>query len=109
VSSFLLHTSRRDGSVIVGLEGPVGISASKELSQALSCLAEESIDEVVVDLTAAELIDSAALGALVLAQKQARRRNTDLVLSGATGKTRRLLELTGLDRTFRLVTSTSDR
>jgi anti-anti-sigma factor len=44
----------------------------------------------------------------VLAQKQARRRDGDLVLVGVTDRTRRVLEMTGLDRAFRVVPDVDD-
>jgi anti-anti-sigma factor len=84
------------------------VSTAGELTEALSRLSEGSVSELVVDLRAAELVDSAALGALVLAQKQARRRDGDLVLVGVTDRTRRVLELTGLDRAFRVVPDVDD-
>jgi anti-anti-sigma factor len=97
---FVLRTTQSDGRTVVELQGRVDVSTAGELTQALSRLAVGE-NVVLLDLSGAELADSAALAALVLAQKSARRGHGDLVLAGATGKTLRLLELTGLDRAFR--------
>ncbi len=105
---FLLRTKRQGGQSIVEVEGTVDVTTAGDLSLALARLAENSIDELVVDLTDARLLDSAALATLVVAQKQARRRHSDVVLAGIDGRTRRLLETTGLDRSFRLI-ATVDR
>lgn len=99
---FVLRTSQSEGRAIVELQGRVDVSTANELAQALSRLVVTG-DIVLVDLSGVELSDSAALAALVLAQKSARRRHGDLVLAGATGETLRLLELTGLDRAFHFV------
>jgi anti-sigma B factor antagonist len=105
---FLLQMRTQDHQAIVELQGTVDVTAANQLTLALSRLADENIHDLVVDLTAAELVDSAAIAALVLAQKQARRRHGDLVLAGVTDRTRRVLEMTGLDRTFRVVDGGND-
>ena len=98
---FVLRTRQSEGRTIVELQGRIDVSTANELAKALSRPAATA-DVVLVDLSAVELADSAALAALVLAQKNVRRRHGELVLAGATGKTLRLLELTGLDRAFRV-------
>ncbi len=100
---FFLQTRKQDRRALVELQGAVDSSTANEVTVALSRLADDDVDELVVDLTAATMADTAALGALVLAQKEARRRHRDVVLAGVGAETRRLLELTGLDRTFRVV------
>ncbi len=100
---FFLQTRKQDRRALVELQGAVDSSTANEVTVALSRLADDDVDELVVDLTAATMADTAALGALVLAQKEARRRQRDVVLAGVGAETRRLLELTGLDRTFRVV------
>jgi len=96
---FVLRTRQFEGRAIVELRGRVDVSTANELAQALTRLAVSG-EPMLVDLSGAELTDSAALAALVLAQKTARRRGSDLVLAGAKGRTMRLLEVTGLDRVF---------
>ncbi len=105
---FVLLTKKLDRRALVELRGTVDVSTATQLTQALSKLADGDVAELVVDLTQAELADSAALGALVLAQKQARRRNRDLLLAGITDRTRHMLEMTGLDRTFRVIADVDD-
>jgi anti-sigma B factor antagonist len=99
---FVLSTRQAESRTIVELRGRVDVSTADELAEALSRLVVTG-NVVLVDLCAVELGDSAALAALVLAQKGARRCGGELVLAGATGETLRLLELTGLDRAFQVV------
>jgi anti-sigma B factor antagonist len=99
---FFLRTTQRRGKAVVTLEGTVDVSVVHALTQTLARVARHAERELVVDLADAKLIDSAALGALVLVQKQVRRQGGELVLAGAKGEIRRLLGVTGLDRVFRL-------
>ena len=105
---FLLYMKAGKGKAVVELHGTVDVSTARQLTLALSRLADEGIHDLVVDLTAAQLGDSAALAALVLAQRHARRSDGDLVLAGVDEDTRRVLQITGLDRTFRLVAAAAD-
>jgi anti-sigma B factor antagonist len=104
----MLRTKQQGGQSIVEVEGTVDVTTAGDLSQALARLEEDSTDELVVDLTDASLLDSAALATLVVAQKRARRRHGDVVLAGIDGRTRRLLETTGLDRSFRVIATVND-
>jgi anti-sigma B factor antagonist len=63
---------------------------------------------VAVDLSGVTFMDSSALGALVGALKRAREHDGDVILVGAGGSPRRVLEITGLDKAFTLVASLSD-
>jgi anti-anti-sigma factor len=101
----LLRTSRHDGHAIVEVEGLVDVTTACDLGRVLSRVMDERDEEklIVVDLSAADLIDSAALATLLFAQKHARRRDGDLVLAGLSPKSRRLLQMTGLDRMFKVI------
>ena len=105
----VLRTERRNEELVVTLQGQVDASSARSLGRELCRAADRSAQEVLVDLSAAQLTDPTALGALVLAQNHARRGHRDLVLAGVTGRTLRLLELTGLDRCFRLVPTVASR
>jgi anti-anti-sigma factor len=100
---FVLLTKKLERRALVELRGTVDVSTATQLTQALSRLADSDVTELIIDLTQADLADSAALGALVLAQKQARRRHRDLLLAGVTDRTRHMLEVTGLAGTFSVV------
>ncbi|MGE5274698.1 MAG: STAS domain-containing protein [Verrucomicrobiota bacterium] len=107
--SFLGRAVRQDGRVRLVLRGELNISIARELGRALSRAARLGANVLIIDLSSADLADSAALGALVLAQKEARRNESDVVLAGVTGKTRHVLEITGLDRAFRIVPTDEER
>ena len=57
---------------------------------------------VVLDLSEVNFIDSTGLRVLVLAAKQAALNGTSLKIARVTERTRKMLELTGLDRVLPL-------
>jgi len=70
----------------------------KELLQHL----ENGNRQGVVDLSSAEFIDSAFLGALVTALKRATARNGDILLVGLQQPVKAMFELTRLHRIFQI-------
>lgn len=63
---------------------------------------------LVADLTGTVFCDSAAFRALVLARDFAQEQGTELRLAVPPGPVRRALEVTGMDRLFRLYPSLAD-
>jgi anti-sigma B factor antagonist len=102
-SNYIVQAPEQNGTPVVQLRGRVDASMTNVLSEELARLDGLGESELIVDLSSAELLDSAALGTLVYAQKQARRQGGDLILAGVGAKLGRVLELTGLNRTFRQV------
>lgn len=87
--------------VVLKLHGELDAYSAPALRQALWDLIEEEGDlNVVIDLSAVTFIDSSGLGVLVGAQRNARRRGGELVLSGPTSATFKVLEMTGLHKLF---------
>lgn len=56
-----------------------------------------------LDLSALSFLDSSGLRVLVAAQKQLAPRGGGVVVKGATEITRRVIEISGLDRSFTLL------
>lgn len=100
-----VHTEVRDGAVIVRVLGDVDMDTAPLLSAALEPLFT-STPRVIVDLESVTFIDSSGLGVFVAAQQQASAGQ--LVLAGASPRIRHLLELTGLDQVFTLVSDVEE-
>jgi anti-sigma B factor antagonist len=101
-------TVRRFAAHGVCLEsrGELDIAAVPLFRETISAAIAEGHRHVVLDLTAATLLDCACLGA-ILAEMRPLRAESDaaLVLAGATGSVERLLELLEFDRTCSMVPS----
>jgi anti-sigma B factor antagonist len=85
---------------ILSLLGEHDLATRDELRAALDRLVRSG-EQLIVDLTQAEFIDSSVLNSLVQAQAQARERGLQLVLELATApEVKRILEVTGLLERF---------
>lgn len=77
------------------------MASAPELREALrDAIAERPRQRVAVDLEAVDFIDSAGLGVLLGALKRVRDNAGDLVLVATGHNVLKVLELTGLTRTF---------
>jgi anti-sigma B factor antagonist len=91
-----------DDRAVVTLRGEHEAYSADRLARRLEALLDERIG-VTVDLSGAAFIDSTVVGTLLAAKRQADARSLPfvLVLGEGTGwPVRRILEVTGLDRTF---------
>jgi anti-sigma B factor antagonist len=64
----------------------------------LTAVQDASAGDVIVDMSAVEVIDAAGLGMLAAASVRAKRREQQLVLRGCTKEVRRVLAVTRLNR-----------
>ena len=100
-SSFSIALTRTLGSVVVSVSGEVDASAAHELRTRLDdVIDDESPLELVVDLHDLAFMDTTGLGVLVHALKRMRERGGELTLSAPSPSTRKLLDISGLDRIF---------
>jgi anti-sigma B factor antagonist len=91
-----------DGRAVVSLAGVVDGALRAELDQALRRALARDPEELVVDLSQAVALDSAALGALVVAGKRVNARGGRIVFTEANRAVARIFEITGLNRVFRV-------
>ncbi|MCO1657186.1 STAS domain-containing protein [Pseudonocardia humida] len=82
------------------LSGELDLASIGQLRDTLSALRREGYRHVVLDLSGLDFLDAAGLGALVRADRLFRDGGATLVLTGLRPAQRRLLEITGLDRTL---------
>lgn len=82
------------------LSGELDISGVHELWETLEALCDEGHRHVVLDLSELDFLDAAGLGVLVRAHRLFRDAGATLALAGLRPAHRRLLEITGLDRSL---------
>jgi anti-sigma B factor antagonist len=90
-----------DDAAVVRVVGELDLCRADELTDTLVA-AENAGRSVVVDLGACTFFDSTTLGVLTAAADRLRRRGDELVLVSDDPRTLRTLEITGLDRIFRV-------
>jgi len=93
-------TTRVDGVVIVSLGGELDLECVPSVRAELRDVFVHGGEELRIDLSAVDFIDSTGLGALVWAWKQARMFRMRFVVVNPSAEVSRLLDLSGLDRIF---------
>jgi anti-anti-sigma factor len=86
-----------DGHAVVRVRGEVDLVARPELTAALNDALDKS-PELVVDLSETTFFDASGLAAIVTAYERAKRRGGAVSVRSPSVMTRRVLEITGVDR-----------
>jgi anti-anti-sigma factor len=95
------------GARVVELRGELDLYNAGEVREALSRAAADGPERIVVDLSEVEFIDSTALGVLIEARTKLDNRRAFMLAAPALG-TRRVLEISGLDRLLTVHESVSE-
>ena len=93
---------------VVEVAGELDLHTSPPLRDHLLELIHGGVDHLALDLTKVDFMDSSSLGSLVTCLKRIREHDGKLVLVGVGGTPMKVLTLTGLDRVFDIVGSTSE-
>lgn len=101
-----VETLSLDGHVIMRLRGELDLSSAEIFADAARHAHAEGSPTIVLDLSALDFIDSSGLRQLVVALQRQRDNGGDVVLRAPTDRTRRLLEIVGLDRIFTIASGT---
>ena len=87
---------------VVSVSGEVDMHTAPEMERELVEVLQLGGNSVIVDLAEVGFIDSTVLGLLLRYQPRFRSRGGDLVLVSDDRRILRTLEITGLDRLFRI-------
>jgi anti-sigma B factor antagonist len=102
-------TDQQDDTTIFRLrEERLDSRNAGQLKAEFLILAQPDIQNLIVDLSEVRHIDSAGLSALLLAQRQMTVHEGELRLTGVSGEVLSLLEMTQLDRVFRIFNTTEE-
>lgn len=96
-----------DGAAVVTPPAEIDETNARQLQDALASAATRHVT-VVVDLTANEFCDSAAISVLVMALKRARAGGGEVRLVMGQPAVRRIFKVTGVDKLFPLFDSVAD-
>lgn len=87
---------------VVSFSGRLDAGSVPEFKRKLKAIAAERAAYLLIDLAAVDFIDSSGLGGLVSVFKTVRDQGGTLALVHVTGPVQAALELTCLDRVFRI-------
>ncbi|NPA05796.1 MAG: STAS domain-containing protein [Chloroflexi bacterium] len=93
---------------VVRPKGRIDAATSSQFRDLLRRLPSQGVEHVIIDLRDVSFMDSSGLSALVAGLKLIRRKGGALVLVGPQPPVRMALQLTMLDRVFRIYNSLRD-
>ena len=104
----VLSTRSQPPWAVVEVAGELDLSNAPEFQGAVAERMTAGDVHVAIDLGGVTFMDSSALGVLVSSLKRAREQGGDVILIGVQGSPARVLEMTGLDRAFTVVSSSAE-
>lgn len=107
-AQFELAVSGPSGVPVLRVGGEIDVASAPEFHAAVSDLIGQGAKVVIVDMSDVSFIDSTGLGVLVSAEIEMREEGIDLRLVVTRPQITRLLELTGLDEVFTVLSNTND-
>jgi len=87
---------------VLPLKGEIDLHVSPAIIQILTGMIKETPERIVIDLSGATYIDSAGLGALIIAMREVEAYGGKFFLTGLNETLRSVLEMSRLDQTFRI-------
>jgi anti-sigma B factor antagonist len=93
---------RDDGLELLVVEGEIDIATSPRLVAALNEVAAESVQSLVVDLSAVDFMDSTGLALLVRAHRRMHRSGRGFAVVCPDGPVRRIFEITDMVGTLQV-------
>lgn len=94
--------TNRDGAVAIVLEGRFDFNAHREFRDAVEQVAKDAAREIRVDLNQVDYIDSSALGMLLMLRDKAKATGKEVVLAGARGAVKQVLDIANFGKLFQI-------
>ncbi|HOF15125.1 MAG TPA: STAS domain-containing protein [Spirochaetota bacterium] len=86
----------------------IDIDTSREIMLFLTTLIKGGAKKIIVDMKKVTLIDSAGISTLILATKQIRKNNGDLVLSHVNDSIQNILDIIKIEKFIKIFHTGSD-
>lgn len=93
---------------VIPISGVLNVTAGQQLRQNIADLVSSGIRSILLDCSDLQFMDSAGLGAVVMAFKSVREVNGQFGLCTLNQEVRMILELTGMDQVFPIFSNASE-
>ncbi len=98
-----IQTTIREARGVLALEGSFDFNTHKDIRRACdNVLGQPAVRALELDLARVQYLDSSALGMLLILRDRAEEHGKQVILSGATGTVRQVLEIANFDKLFTL-------
>ena len=98
----IVQAKHANGVRMVRPDGELDIATAPQLRAFVEAVWAEGVDEVFLDLSRLEFIDSRGLGVLVDLERIAKRNNRKITMGGASPSVARLFEISGVANILQL-------
>jgi len=92
----------------VNIHGPFDALAAERMRNEFETIVSEGTDNIVLDLTGVDFVDSSGIGAIVFLYKRLTTQKRTLELAGLHGQPRDLFKLLRIDRTITVIDKTGN-
>jgi anti-sigma B factor antagonist len=82
---------------VIFVAGELDFHTAPDLRKEILTLLNEGVDRLVLDVSQLEFIDSSGLSVIIAGFKRFKERGGELILRSITDRTRRILEVSGLN------------
>ncbi|MDG4720244.1 MULTISPECIES: STAS domain-containing protein [Thalassospira] len=96
------NTESANGTTTVQLNGRFTFGDHSSFRKLIEEIRSHESSSCVLDLSGVEFIDSAGLGMLLLARDEGEKTNMAVIIRGAQGQVKRMLEVARFDTLFTL-------
>jgi anti-anti-sigma factor len=100
-----IHEERKDGFLILGLEGQLDAGSSKTFEEKILAVIDRGETRFVVDLSRLDYVSSAGLKVFLLASKRLHLSGNKLVLCSLQEPVKEVFEIVGFFAIFSIVNS----
>ena len=101
-ASPVITVPRQQRANVLPLQGEIDLHVLPVVRESLNVMIQEKPERIVVDLSRATYIDSAGLGALILAMQEVEAYGGRFFLTGLHESVRSILETSRLDQIFQI-------
>lgn len=97
---FAVEVSQVEGRAVVAVAGELDLATAPQLRERLALLSEAGKNQVTLDLTHLDFIDSTGLSVLVMVFNRAQAAGGSIVIRNPSMSVMRIFEITGLASVF---------
>jgi anti-anti-sigma factor len=97
-----------DGWMSLAVEGEIDLATVDELQKAINGIADNGGQHLVIDLTGSSFMDSTGLKALVMASRRFDEEGRSFAIAVSGGPVSRLIDLSGVNTSIRIVDRAED-
>ncbi len=103
-----IREEKFDHNMVVALNGRLDFVSARDFEERLLAAIDDGVKTLVIDVSQLEYISSTGLRVFIIAAKEIRAKGGDLLFTGVGPTIKKILEISGFTKLFKVVASASD-